>query len=281
MCATLNILISTLNDGISRARNVILDTRTDVSYVISHQYTSQQYKTIPAELRRSDITISQIPGCGVTKSRNNAIRLASGEIGLFSDDDVSYTNRYLDDIINTFHANENLDVAIFKIETPVGCPEYKVYPKTAFELNRVPFSVGTIEIAFKIDRVRKAEVFFDERFGAGQPLLIGSDESIFISDCIAEHLNVWFYPKYVVNHPFESTAKSMGKYDRQRVCVSGAYDARLNGWISIPKAVGLALHHLPDLVRHKKNPFVYLKDRMWAAFYILCTKRHNRRNGDA
>lgn len=180
----LNILISTYNDGIEQVRNVLLDYRDDVTYIVTHQYTDSVYKYIPEELKREDIFVYQIEGKGVTKSRNKAIKLANGEIGLFSDDDVTYTNQYIDTVINYFKRDDSLDVALFKIKTPEGYPEYKKYPQTALKLKTLPFDVGTIEISFRVKSIKSSNVLFDERFGAGQEKLIGADESIFISDCL-------------------------------------------------------------------------------------------------
>ncbi len=265
------ILLSTIDQGINNVKSVVLNYREDVSYIISHQYTSEKFKFIPSGLHRKDIFVSQIPGYGVTKSRNNAIKLAKGKIGLFSDDDVTYTNEYFDKIIKAFSVNKDLDIALFKIKTPKGFPEYKNYPKNKLKISKLPFSVGTIEIAFNINRIKESKINFDERFGAGQRLLIGSDESIFVLDCVKKDLNIWFIPEYVVNHPFESTVKFLPKYDKRRVSVNGAFDARINGISSIPRAFLHTIKFLPDLVKNKKNPLKYLFERLSAAIYILKT----------
>lgn len=270
----LSILLSTIDNGINEVKNVLLEYREDVSYLISHQYTSKEFKFVPSELERSDVTISHIQGYGVTKSRNNAIKLSEGEIGLFSDDDVTYTNQYFDDIISVFDNNSELDLALFKIKTPEGYPEYKKYPNELLEIQKLPFAVGTIEIAFRVKSVQSKEVFFDERFGAGQPLLIGADESIFVLDCIKKGLKVWFVPKYVVNHPFESSIKILDKYDKRRVSVVGASDARINGISSIPRAFLHTLRLMPDLVRNKKKPLSYLIERLSASIYIFRTNKY-------
>lgn len=268
----LKVLLSTIDGGIYKVKDVVLKSRKDVKYIVSHQYTDEKFKTIPNELIREDVFVSQIPGKGVTKSRNNAIRLADGDIGLFSDDDVTYTNEYFNNVISAFTSNPNLDVSIFKIKTPDGEPEYKNYPEAAFKLEKLPFYIGTIEIAFKINTIKERPIRFDERFGAGQPLLIGSDENIFILDCIKSGLNVWYFPKYVVNHPYESTTKLIPKYHIKKVSVGGGFDARMNGWFAIPKALGGTIKLIPDLIRNKKNPFVYFYQRIRAAIYILTTK---------
>lgn len=272
MSLILNIMLSTLNSGIENVKNVILPERDDVIYLISHQFTEERFKYIPLELKRNDIRILQIAGKGVAKSRNNVIRLANGDIGLFSDDDVSYTYEYIDTVIETFREKPDLDLALFKINTPDGFPEYKKYPETNFKLKKLPFSVGTIEIAIKINSIRKSGVLFDERFGAGQPLLIGSDESIFVNDCIKRGLNCWFFPHYVVNHPYESTIKHISRYDRRRISVAGAVDARILGWKAIPKAIAATIVKTPDLLRNNKKPIEYLKERLKGVMFILFKK---------
>ena len=70
----LNVLISTIDEGIEKVQNVILKYRKDIFYIISHQYTAEEFKYVPQELKRKDVLISQIPGSGVTKSRNNSIK---------------------------------------------------------------------------------------------------------------------------------------------------------------------------------------------------------------
>lgn len=271
MPAYLNILISTIDSGIDNLKNVILDSREDVSYIISHQYTHDKYRYIPKELLRKDVVISQIEGKGVTKSRNNAIRMSDGKIGLFSDDDVTYTDQYFNNVIETFKEDDTLDAVIFKMKKPGDLPDHKNYPKAPKLLKKLPFSIGTIEIAINIDKIKEKGIFFDERFGAGQELLIGSDENIFVLDCIKKDLNVWFFPKYVVTHPYQSTIMSISKYDKRRVSVIGAYDARINGIIALPKAFWDTIKLLPDLKNYKKNPLLYLKERLFAASYILIT----------
>lgn len=267
----LNVLISTIDGGIENIKNVILSPREDVHYIVSHQFREEKFNFTPPELLREDITVSHIPGFGVTKSRNYSIGLATGDIGFFSDDDVKYEHSDFDAILKSFKENEFLDVALFKIRTPKGSPEYKNYPAEAQKLNRLLFSVGTIEISFRVQKIVKSSILFDERFGAGNSFLIGSDENIFILDCLKQGLNVWFFPTYVVQHPFESTVKKLPKYDKQRVRVAGGFDCRINGSVSILKAFLGTLKLLPDLIKEKENPIKYLYHRLSGVLYILRT----------
>jgi glycosyltransferase involved in cell wall biosynthesis len=268
----LNILISTCDDRIEKVKEVILDYRADVRYIISHQYSEEKYQVTPPELMREDILVSHIPGKGVTRSRNHALRLATAPISLFADDDVRYTHDYFDRVIAHFKQNEALDVALFQIKTRPGEPPYKIYPNKSFQLKgSLPYYISTVEIACRTDRIKQAAIRFDERFGAGQPLLVGSEDSIFIHDCLKKGLTVRFFPEYVVEHPYESTIKSLSPFDMRRTSMLGAYDARIHGRKALGNAYFTTLKYLPKLLRYRKNPFHYLQERLSAVRYILTT----------
>jgi glycosyltransferase involved in cell wall biosynthesis len=270
---TINILISTINKGIENVKNVLLNPRPNVEYVVSHQYTDAAFKTIPPELERSDVTISQIKGKGLSKSRNNTIKIATGDIALFADDDVTYRDEYIDLLEEVFCSNQDIDVALFKIKTGPEEPAYKNYPASVLKVRKVLFSPSSVEIAFNIKKVRERHIYFDERFGAGQELIIGSEETIFIEDCLRANLNVTYIPEYIVEHPYLSTAKSIAKYDKRRIWVTGAYDCRSNGSIALIKAFFGTIKILPELISYRINPFFYFFQRVSAVIYILRTNR--------
>lgn len=268
----INILISTIDDGINRLDNVLLPYQEHISYIVSHQYTDDKFRTTPEFLERDDVTMSHIPGKGVTRSRNNAIKLAGGDVGLFADDDVTYRREYFEMLKKIFEENPDVDVALFKIKTGPGEPEYKKYPDDIVTYQRAP-SVGTVEMAIRIDRVKEKRILFDERFGAGQPLLIGSDETLFAQDCINAGLTVRFFPEYIVEHPYESTVNSIPKYDKRRIWVTGGLDCRRHGAIALIKAFFGTFKILPDLIKNRVNPFTYFYHRISAVIYILRTNR--------
>jgi len=270
----LNILISTYDGGIHQLENVILDTMPGVRYTVVHQYSDISFKKIPSFLIREDIYVTHLEGRGVTKSRNKAIQLAEGEIGLFADDDVTYKPAYFKKLISIFEENKNLDVGLFKIKTPDGEPEYKNYSSDRQKIEKAP-SVGTVEIAFRVISVQRKKVLFDERFGAGNRLLIGSDEKIFVQDCLKAGLHVEYFPEYIVEHPYESTVNKIAKYDKRKIWVTGGYDCRTNGSIAILKSFFGTIKIIPDLLKHRVNPLYYFYHRLSAVIYILRTNKNN------
>lgn len=272
----INILISTIDDRIFNIKNVILDPREDVEYILSHQYTSEKFKKIPDELFRDDVIISQIPGKGVAKSRNNVIRMATGDVGLFADDDAVYKEDYFDLLKNVFLNDPDLSVALFKIKTNYGEPEYKPYPDEKLILQKKLFSISTLEIGIDIQKIKDSNILFDERFGAGQENIIGSEESIFVEDCMDLGLKVVYFPEFIAQHPYESTVNSISKYDKRRNWVTGAYDCRRNGIIALPKALFGTVKNLPDMIKNRVNPFTYFYHRISAVIYILKTNHKYR-----
>ena len=268
---TVNILISTIDEGIQRVPEVLLDPVPGITWRISHQYTGVQPPELPSGLLREDVSVERQPGKGVTRSRNHALGMADADIALFSDDDVRYTPHDMQTLRRTFAENPGVDVAIFKIRTLPGEPEYRDYPAERITLTRAPV-VGTPQIAFRVDRVRAAGVRFDERFGGRDGFLhSSSNERIFVHDCLQAGLNVTYFPEYIVQHPHHSSIDGIPNYDTIRVRMYGAVDARLNGWISVPKAFAGTLTNLPKIVRNRKNPAAYLTERLSASLYILRT----------
>lgn len=266
-----DILVSTINGGIDNVKNIILPFRTDLNYIISHQYTSNEYLSIPKELIRNDIKIIQIKGKGLSKSRNNVIKNAKGDICILADDDVRYTDDYIDRVKSTYENNE-IDVACFKIETNSGEPEYKSYDEgiKCFSLtNRT--SVSSIELTFKPDKIKKAGIQFDIRFGIGSDKLIGGEETVFLVDCLKLKFKVCYFPHYIVNHPYENTIKRLNRFDKKRNMVSGAIDYRINGFSAIPRAFKVTYSLFTELKKHKKNSLKYLLERLRGVFYILRT----------
>lgn len=271
---TLVILISTYNERINNVVNVLLPQREDVCYIVSHQFSDEIYKSIPPGLIRDDVCISQIHGRGVTKSRNNCIRLANGEIGLFSDDDVSYKDEWINTILLEFSKNDKMDIGVFKIKTYENQPDYREWDTHRFNLNEKYISIGTIQIAFRIDSLQKAGVFFDERFGAGQDILIGNDENFFIEDCLAKGLTAIYIPEFVVSHPYISTVKSIAKYDNRMIGLAGGISARKFNYWSILKAIGSTILLLPDFIKYKVNPFRYFFVRLKYSLFIIKTNKN-------
>ncbi len=275
----INILIATIDQGLEKIADILLEQRDDVSYIVSHQVTSDQFRPVPPELQRSDVIVSQLPGRGISRNRNNALDLAGGDVALLADDDVRFTPANIKVIREAFMADNRVDVACFKIATPDGDEEYKEYSPHEFVLNETNgHYISSLEIAFRLDRIRNKGIRFDERFGLGSPLIQYGEEAVFIHDCIQAGLMVKYIPRYVVEHPFMSMTKAMAEYAPAKNIFKGGYDARRYGWRAIPAAFYNTMRLRKDLARHDKGMLEYLSERLRGARYIF--NRTKRPNGN-
>jgi glycosyltransferase involved in cell wall biosynthesis len=267
----INVLISTLDEGINHIHNVLLKPFPDVDYLVSQQITCDEFKTIPAILQnREDVTIVQITGKGLSTNRNNAIKEAKGDIALLADDDVSFMPDTFEIIKNVFLKDEDLDVACFKIKTPETEPVYKKYPSGPYQIKKNKcHSISSVEIAFRIKSIKEKNILFDERFGIGSSMMIAGEESLFIYDCLKNGLKIVFYPFEIVMHPFNSTLRQFSPFDAKKNILAGGLDARKTGWRSVPNAYLKTMRLLPALLIRGISPFRYLKQRLTGAFFIL------------
>jgi glycosyltransferase involved in cell wall biosynthesis len=272
----LNILICTIDEGIKKVNKILHPLRSDVKYIVSHQYRDEKHKFVPKELQREDVIVSQIPGVGLSRNRNNALRLADGDIALIADDDVSYLPNAFEEIKKVFHVHPDLDVALFKIKTPEGEPEYKKYPEHSYSLTHrgKKHSISSIEMTFRINPIKQHKILFDERFGLGSDKIFSGEEAVFINDCIKKKLNVNYLPIFIVHHPYLSSTKTdMPNVDYESF-KWGARAARTEGWMSIFSTLHKFVRLTPSYFLRKRNPLRFLYYRMKGVLYIFKTNIH-------
>ena len=265
---------------------LILPMRRDVEYVIVHQYLGNDSfdvfneQTLSELLSREDVKYFHQNAKGITKSRNLAMKHASGDVMVIADDDVTYKNEYFDLILEKFKADSGLDIALFQIKTSDKDIPFKEYEEKEFIINSSTYPIASIEICISRAAFERGDLYFDERFGVGSNKIIGSEETVFLHYALNRGLRIKYFPKYIVEHPFETTTRriQINKYDNRLVFVTGAVDAIKNGWLSIPKAFFGTLKLLGDLLRNRKNPFVYWIVRTHATVYILMTS-NRAKNG--
>ena len=229
----LSVLICTLNEGILSVPDILKAEREDVSYIVSFQYSDEKYLSLlPDALKRRDVHIATLPGKGLCRNRNHALSLVDSGIALIADDDVRYMDDTFDLILNTFEVNKQVDLAFFKIKTPKGEPEYKEYPSKTTPYTRWKgYAPCSIEIAFRVDPVKKNGLWFDERFGLGSENLSGGEELMFVDACLKKGLKAWFFPEYIVEHPYLSTGRNKA-FNRSEVMTMGALCHHFKGYLA-------------------------------------------------
>lgn len=270
----INVLISTINAGIRKIENILQPQITDVKYIISHQFTDVKYKKIPSSLLRDDVIITQIGGKGLSRSRNNALEFAEGDIAVIADDDIAYLPDTFNIIKEVYTNNPFLDVVCFKIKTNQNEPEYKNYPSSSYVLNdAVKHYLSSVEITFRIKSIRDKSIVFDNRFGLGSNYIPSGEEEIFIYDCLKAKLRIAYYPYYIVRHGYKYINESHNPFASLLNFKYAAIDAYKMGWKSIPYSFTKTWRIRKTIMRSGKKPIIYILDRLKGCLYILLTKR--------
>ena len=146
---------------------------------------------------------------GVAKSRNAAIKYASGKYLLFGDDDITFIEEGIAELISYFESHPGCSIILAQT-----CDEFgklrKVYPSKFKKLSKYNSAkAATYEMMIRIESIRSAGINFDENFGAGVENYLG-DEYIFIADALNKGLKGVYLPTKVAIHPSESSGSRWG-----------------------------------------------------------------------
>ena len=214
---SLEILVSTQNGDFGNLGSI---EQASVLYI--NQSQSGAGGSLPAATAR----IVNSTDTGLSNSRNLAIDHAIGQICLIADNDVQYLPGFEEEILRCFKRLADADLIVFQIQTPEGEP-YKQYP--AHEEWLSPSQVGrvsSIEIAFRLESVKRSGIRFDPLFGLGAPFPSG-EENIFLQQCRHQGLRILYVPIPIVVHPRQSSGSNLS--DAATVRAKGAVFYRLYG----------------------------------------------------
>ena len=168
---------------------------------------------------------------GVARSRNRAMDLATEDICLLGDDDQVYFPDTIDRVECAFAMHPEADIITFMERMPQGNLR-KSYPKQAMRHSVLSaMRVREPEIAFRLPRIRRFGLRFDEDFGFSKYVI--GEGYIFLVDAIKKGLKVMFVPEVISIHPAESTA-TMGSTAKNVMYSKGAMFRRALGPMSIP-----------------------------------------------
>lgn len=240
---TVSILICTIDAGILKVPSVLMSPNSDVSYVVSMQYTDSKFlQMIPQELTsREDVKVSIIQGKGLSRNRNNAMAQADGDILVLADDDNRYTLSNIETIVTAYKNHPKADVIHFQAQTLDGKPLHP-YPADY---------VSSVEITF-----RKSVTWeFDERFGLGSEFLCAGEEAVFLKDLKEEGYKIIYIAKPIVQTAASTTGSNF-LHNKQMQLSKGATFRYVYGtfnaiWRSIKEAGWYFVHQ-------NANPFPIL-----------------------
>jgi hypothetical protein len=126
---------------------------------------------------------------GLSKSRNLAIKEASGEYCLLCDDDEILEDDYVYKIESGFSQIKDADIICFIVSR-----NDKEYFKRKLKINYLTsLHISSVQIVLNRKKILDSGIKFDEKFGAGS--FNGSgEENIFLFDCLKKKLKVYYLP---------------------------------------------------------------------------------------
>ena len=146
---------------------------------------------------------------GVAKSRNAALKYASGKYLIFGDDDITFVEEGIIKLLQYFEENPECSIILAQTSDEAGILR-KSYPTKQHKLTKYNSAkAATYEMMVRTDAIREAGITFDENFGAGADNYLG-DEYIFIADALNKGLKGVFLPVRVAIHPKESSGSGWG-----------------------------------------------------------------------
>ena len=207
----LGILLSTIDDGISRVKNSVLPQLGNCDVFISHQVTDDKY--IIKDSFADNVRYMSQKSLGLSKNRNNCLEQMRNDINLLADDDLEYLPGFEEIVLSAFDNNKDADIITFQIQ---GRERFKKQRKhNKFSI----IKVSSVTIAFRKSSIEKVALRFDEKFGLGAKYPIG-EENIFLKDALDAGLKLLANPAVIVRHSHQSSGDEFSDIQiKAKACV--------------------------------------------------------------
>lgn len=241
---SIQVLISAMNEedfGIAARCNIQTDA------VIINQCDVDSREKLMETF--GTITMVNTRERGLSKSRNMALKNATGDICVICDDDVRYIDGYGEIIKHAFEEVKDADILVFNIK-PVNAREGE--EETTFRsIKRIPRykSYGSVHIAFRRNSILRSGILFNENFGAGSGCYSMSEDTIFFAAAHKARLKCYTYPRCIAEVDFSASSWFRGydaeyfydigaflteAYPREKALLKWYYPLRMRGITELP-----------------------------------------------
>lgn len=215
---TFEILCATMHQN-DFAKVKEMNIKSDV--VFANQCDRTSYEETKFDGHTAKMISTQTRGVG--KNRNLALIYASADICLFADDDVCYSNDAEEKILSEFAENPKADIIIFHFESDHPTRKPPKYSKTKrWRSFRNPW--GAVRIAFRLDSVKKANLWFTSLFGGGC-LFPSGEDSIWLKSARKAGLRVYVSKETIGRVSYETSSWFTGYDEKYYYGIGACYDA--------------------------------------------------------
>jgi glycosyltransferase involved in cell wall biosynthesis len=226
---------STLANRLSNIQLPDLAQNPDWDVLITVQSGTSATPT-EAELAKAptgkNVELLSFSGVGVTKLRNQVLKNAKGKYVIFSDDDITFNQKGIEEAISYLQST-GAGLVLGQAVDETGTLR-KSYPNKVEQLNKFNSAkAATYEMIVDLEQVTAAGVLFDENFGAGAEVTYLGDEYIFICDLVSAGVRCDFVPIVLASHPTVSSGSGWGT-DRDRIARALIFDRAFKGNRTLP-----------------------------------------------
>jgi len=131
---------------------------------------------------------------GLSRSRNMAIKNATGDICLICDDDAEFVESYKTIIEDAYILNPKADIIAFAL-----IRKNKIFPNKDFRVSYISaLKISSVQISFKREDVLNKGVLFDVTMGSGTGNG-GGEENKFLYECLKNKLKIYYQPQVIAN----------------------------------------------------------------------------------
>jgi len=134
---------------------------------------------------------------GLSKSRNKALKNATGDICILADDDVVYVDNYENIIVDAYEKYKDADVIAFVVMEENENKRSKVLKEGKLSFLK-SMKLSSCNITFKRESIINNNICFDEKFGAGSTYPWGED-NIFLFDCKRKKLKMYYVAQKIAD----------------------------------------------------------------------------------
>ena len=209
------------------------------------------------EVSGGNVKCFSMPERGVGLSRNTALLHASGDIVLFSDEDITLVPDYKEKILKAYRPLPDADMILFNVQV---APARRTYWNK--EVRRVPFRnygrYPAYSISAKLPALRRANAHYSLLFGGGAKYSNGED-SLFLRDCLKAGLHIYAHTVCIGRERERESTWFRGyheKFFRDR----GVLYHHLYGKLALPLSIRFLWAHKGTMCQ---------KIPVWKAFHFM------------
>ena len=187
--------------------------------VFANQSNTTEFEQLQFEGKTAKMITTATRGTGI--NRNSALMYANAEICMFADDDLVYIDDMEEKIVNEFRAHPDADVIIFNLDTDDEKRILKKYYQTKKCGKLTPMPWGAPRVAFRLESIRKANIWFTTLFGGGCIFPSGED-SMWLNDAKRKGLTFYVSKETIGTVSFDQSTWFSG-YNEKFFYAKGVY----------------------------------------------------------